>query len=247
MHPSQEQPGFDPTVFSVREREVVDLAVLGHTDEQIAHTLDITTSTVNSYWVRIRGKIGPLSRTEIVAKMLHAGYHEEHARMEAEIARLNSLLTKANTDLAGARSQLAATKGVEWHLLALHFASEALMVANGTGEVVYANLQAERLFGGDPGALVGRAVCDLTDVLQRDRRRELIEGFMRGETPPRLAMGVQEPRYAQLEEGDVFRVTVVLERFRTHSKTMAVITVKEFLGDVEEIVRSLRKPIALLS
>jgi DNA-binding CsgD family transcriptional regulator len=240
-----DQGEFDPASFSVREREVVDMVVLGHTDEQISQALDIPTSTVNSYWVRIRGKIGQLSRTEIVAKMLHAGYREERRVREAEIMRLTGLLGAANAALAGAEGQLAAAHGVDWHLLALHFASEALMIANGPGDILYANLQAERLFSCDPGALVGRAICELTVPQGREKRRARILQFMESDAPGRLALGVREPCFAHPESDDEFRITMVMKRFDIPSGPMAVVTVKEFLADAEEIIRSLRKPITL--
>ncbi|RYZ87846.1 MAG: LuxR family transcriptional regulator, partial [Proteobacteria bacterium] len=65
---------FRPDELSQREREVLDLAIDGHTDEQIAQSIGISVSTVNSYWVRIRAKVGPHSRTEIVSKMLRMGF-----------------------------------------------------------------------------------------------------------------------------------------------------------------------------
>ncbi|RYG21647.1 LuxR family transcriptional regulator [bacterium] len=245
MQFSQEHAEFFPNVLSIREREVVELAVTGHTDEQIAQALSITTSTVNSYWVRIRGKVGPLSRSEIVGKMIHAGYREERALREAEIARLSGLLRTVNARLAGVQRQLDASDGVDWHLLALHFASEALLVVKGEAEVVYANLQAERLFGCNPNALVGTSVCELTCADGRERRRTRIRDFMHEAAPGRIALGVREPCFAHPYEGEDFRVTMVFERFDTQEGNMAIVTVKEFLADVEEIVRSLRKPIAL--
>ncbi len=56
--------------LSARERQIVDLAAGGHTDAGIAHKLSISTPTVGTYWNRIRAKVGPYSRTEIVALTL---------------------------------------------------------------------------------------------------------------------------------------------------------------------------------
>ena len=54
--------------LSDREKQVLNLAAQGHTDEGIAHSLEISISTVRGYWLRIRSKIGGASRAELVGK-----------------------------------------------------------------------------------------------------------------------------------------------------------------------------------
>jgi DNA-binding CsgD family transcriptional regulator len=58
--------------LSGRELEVLTYAVRGFTDDMIARQLGIETGTVNSYWVRIRGKMGHYSRTELVARFVQS-------------------------------------------------------------------------------------------------------------------------------------------------------------------------------
>ncbi len=243
MITASESSDFRPELLSVREREVLDLAVEGRTDEQIAQALELSTSTVNSYWVRIRGKVGQLSRTEMVAHALHAGYRDAHARLQADVAALTRQLAEANLCRSRAESDLAAERGAAWHLLALHFVPEATMVATAPGDVVYANLQAERLFHADPGALVGRAVCELTVPEGREDKRQRIREFMEAEAPGRLAMGLDEPSYALAHDGSNFRATILVEGFPGPDGFMAVFTVREFLRDMDGVLRSLRKPL----
>lgn len=74
--------------LSSRELAVLQYAARGYTDEMIARELGIKSGTVNSYWVRIRGKQGHLSRTELVARFVQAGADDrlEVAMEEARLA-----------------------------------------------------------------------------------------------------------------------------------------------------------------
>ena len=58
--------------LSCREAEIVELSIQGLTNETIAHRLGISVGTVNTYWLRIRMKVGGLGRTDTVAKILAA-------------------------------------------------------------------------------------------------------------------------------------------------------------------------------
>ena len=56
--------------LSPREEEIVDLAIQGLTNDAIATQLDLSVGTVNTYWLRIRMKVGGLGRTDTVAKII---------------------------------------------------------------------------------------------------------------------------------------------------------------------------------
>jgi len=93
--------------LSARELAVLTFAVQGFTDDMIANELGIECGTVNSYWVRIRGKLGNLSRTELVARFVqrnadvqHAEYVAQTAVEEASLADENKkILEKANAEI----------------------------------------------------------------------------------------------------------------------------------------------------
>src|SRR5579862_4728500 len=53
--------------LSPREAAIIRMASEGHTDSSIAHLLEISEGTVGTYWGRIRTKMGPYSRPELVA------------------------------------------------------------------------------------------------------------------------------------------------------------------------------------
>lgn len=100
--------------LSTRELSVLKLATQGFTDDMIARELNIERGTVNSYWVRIRGKLGHLSRTELVARYVQsnadAGFAETTDRVNAEAAKRDSknkeLLDKANAEIDRLRNLL---------------------------------------------------------------------------------------------------------------------------------------------
>lgn len=56
--------------LSPREEQIVDLAIQGLTNEAIAIHLELSVGTVNTYWLRIRMKVGGSGRTDTVAKII---------------------------------------------------------------------------------------------------------------------------------------------------------------------------------
>lgn len=81
----------------------------------VARRLGIKSGTVNSYWVRIRGKMGNLSRSELVAKFVQKSADEKLAeyiaRSDAEavsVADTNQqILDLANAEIQRLRELLA--------------------------------------------------------------------------------------------------------------------------------------------
>ena len=59
-----------PPALSPREEEIVDLAIQGFTNDAIAARLSLSVGTVNTYWLRIRMKVGGMGRTDTVAKII---------------------------------------------------------------------------------------------------------------------------------------------------------------------------------
>lgn len=78
--------------LSARERSVLALSIRGYTDEQIAQQLSISAATVNSYWARIRGKIGQHSRIELVSIVLRHRAQQELGVLKANIRQLSDEL-----------------------------------------------------------------------------------------------------------------------------------------------------------
>ena len=147
----------DLSLLSEREREIVDLAIDGLTDQQIGNKLSITASTVNSYWVRIRGKLGHLSRTELVSKAVHQ-------MAAAERDSLKNLVK----DLEGQIAQLRST-GLNSRLGNLFRAfietiPEALVLFDANLRVIVCNEHFAQLFDLSPATVNGRQFSELFSV-----------------------------------------------------------------------------------
>ncbi|MEQ1823826.1 MAG: LuxR C-terminal-related transcriptional regulator [Fimbriimonadaceae bacterium] len=56
--------------LSPREEEIVQLCVDGLTNDAIAHRLNLSVGTVNTYWLRIKLKVGGSGRTDTVARII---------------------------------------------------------------------------------------------------------------------------------------------------------------------------------
>lgn len=56
--------------LSPREEEIVELCVEGLTNDAIAHRLGLSVGTVNTYWLRIKLKVGGLGRTDTVVRVI---------------------------------------------------------------------------------------------------------------------------------------------------------------------------------
>ncbi len=241
LQPGTENCAEALTLLSGREGEIVLLAVEGRTDEQIAQKLGITTSTVNSYWVRIRGKVGPLSRTELVGLVLRHEARKNNADMLAENAALLEECERVRVELAEANAELRAARNASWHLEALSRVPEAVLVCTTPGTVVYANPAARRLFDAGPQGLEGLPLDDL--VLDHDGAAEgLIGGLFDAGTPTRTSHGWDRPWYGLRRDGSNFRGVFKAERFGGSEGTMVVATVREIGTDVEALVASLRRP-----
>ncbi|WP_158409103.1 PAS domain-containing protein [Fimbriimonas ginsengisoli] len=63
--------------MSDRERTVLLLAAEGLTDKEIARHLELSQRTIGTYWERMRLKLGPFSRTQLVARFLRVESADE--------------------------------------------------------------------------------------------------------------------------------------------------------------------------
>ena len=75
--------------LSPREEEIVALCVEGLTNDAIAHRLDISVGTVNTYWLRIRLKVGGSGRTDTVVRIIKE--RAEKALRDANVERTSLL------------------------------------------------------------------------------------------------------------------------------------------------------------
>src|SRR5579871_4602637 len=124
--------------FSPRERQLLEFAAEGLTDTAIANRLGISEATVGTYWGRVRIKLGPYSRTELVAIVLRA---EREAAVEA-LRQENAGLVKRVQELVNANQTAMFQEFIE-------SAPDAMILVDDSGCIQHANKAACDLFGYD--------------------------------------------------------------------------------------------------
>ena len=93
--------------LSPREEEIVELCVEGLTNEQIANRLGLSIGTVNTYWLRIKFKVGGLGKTDTVVKIIKE--RAERALRDANTERkgLTDIVAERELNLLEYRAALA--------------------------------------------------------------------------------------------------------------------------------------------
>ena len=71
--------------LSPREEQIVELCVEGLTNDAIAAKLGLSVGTVNTYWLRIKLKVGGLGRTDTVVRVIKE--RAERALRDANVER----------------------------------------------------------------------------------------------------------------------------------------------------------------
>src|SRR6186997_438346 len=141
--------------LSPRETQLLLLSSEGQTDNSIALQLGISVATVNSYWVRIRSKLGAQSRTEAVAMALRGQAEINFKKLQAENERLAEELASSapaippnGVDAAGFRELLQA-------------APDGILIVGRSGKILACNPALSEMFGYGPAELIGQLVSRL--------------------------------------------------------------------------------------
>jgi PAS domain S-box-containing protein len=137
--------------LSAREGQLLELAAAGLTDTAIANKLGISEATVSTYWGRIRSKIGPFSRTELVAKTIRRKSQEVVSALREENHRLSQQL-KVEAGEAG---------GHNFYKQLIEHAADAILIVSKEGLIEMLNDTAADLFGWSPEELVGKHISTL--------------------------------------------------------------------------------------
>lgn len=93
--------------LSPREDEIVSLCVEGLTNEAIAHSLGISVGTVNTYWLRIKLKVGGLGRTDTVVRIIQQKAEDALRTANSERVRLEDMVRDKEHSILEARATLA--------------------------------------------------------------------------------------------------------------------------------------------
>lgn len=121
--------------LSPREEEIVELCVEGLTNDAIANRLGLSVGTVNTYWLRIKLKVGGSGRTDTVVKVIRERAEKalrdanvERAELASIVAEKQKGVLELNAALALLRLAMDQIKSTVWATdkdLAIH------IIANG--------------------------------------------------------------------------------------------------------------------
>ncbi|MET9579162.1 SpoIIE family protein phosphatase [Streptomyces sp. DT199] len=107
----------------------------------------------------------------------------------------------------------------------LESAPDATLITNGEGIVVMANPQVERLFGREPGDLVGSEVVSLVPAARRRRHCALLRAYLRLRDPKPAVL--DKDLYGARGDGSEFPVEVSVSSLQTEQETLVVLTVRD--------------------
>ena len=186
--------------LSPRERQVLHLAAEGHIDAALAKQLGISEATVETYWNRMRLKLGKLSRTEMVAVVLKA----------EQTAELNRLRKQNEALVNRLRAEIEAGDPLYRELL--ENAPDALLIVDQDGRITLANRVCEELFGYSEGELEGQDLAVLTPPKLRYRHRIHRDQYF--SSPTRREMGEHLQTPAVRKDGGEFLIRASLSAIK---------------------------------
>lgn len=93
--------------LSPREEEIVELCVEGLTNDAIAHRLNLSVGTVNTYWLRIKLKVGGSGRTDTVVRIIKERAEVALRAANVERADLVELIAEKEQGAIELRTTLA--------------------------------------------------------------------------------------------------------------------------------------------
>jgi len=213
---SQTENGRIPLKLSPREHQLVKFASEGLTDTAIAYRLGISEATVSTYWGRVRIKIGPFNRTELVSVYLRAVQEEALDAVREENAKvIDQLRTSASEQSA-------------LHQALIENAPDAIVIVSEEGVITSANKMAHELFGYAEGGLNGLPLINLIPQRLREvhqvHRREYVED------PRRRTMGEHLATPALRQDGTEFLVRAALSAISSSSGLLVTCVLRSVDG-----------------
>lgn len=205
--------------LSEREVQILRLAADGLTDQAIANTLGISVATVGTYWSRVRTKLGPHSRTELVANHLRSQASEVMSALRIE----NERLTEELDHHARAETQLNAA--LELFRAVIDNAPDAILVIDPEGEVRLANTQAATMFGYGMASLIGLHIRKLVPHRFHGRHNRLRKQYMAH--PEKRRMGEHSGTSAIRANGEEFAIAATLSAFETSEGTLVTCMIRD--------------------
>ena len=160
--------------LSQRELQLLVHASKGLTDQAIANELGISLATIATYWGRMRIKLGPLNRTELVARYLEYKSTEEIFQLLNEASML--------------RRQLETTKSEDSELiLALNKLPDSVVLVDDQANLIYVNEMFCRSTGYGPDDFVGENFKAFCPEGRFERLANWLKGILEDPTNPEFS------------------------------------------------------------
>jgi PAS domain S-box-containing protein len=205
--------------LSGREKSLIQLASAGATDTAIANKLGISEATVGTYWGRIRIKLGPFSRTELVAIVLRAEQEEAVSRLREENSNLvEELKAAAAHDHSDS----------ELYRRLIENAPDAMLLVTEDGAILSANDPAHELFGYEAGFMDGLDLLKLIPPSVRELHKVHRDGYVRD--PRRRTMGEHLQTPALKRSGEVFFIRASLSAIETSAGLLVMCALRRADG-----------------
>lgn len=205
------------------------LASEGLTDNGISQKLGISVATVNSYWVRIRSKLGAQSRTEAVAMALRAQAEVSLRKLQNENERLAMELAST----VPADSDGAVDAGMFRDLL--QAAADGILIVGRSGKIIACNPALAEMFGYRAEELVGQLVSKLVPDRFTEAHMDHLNEYFGAPSRRRMGHGLFTPALAK--DGREIAVSVTLGAHESAGGTYTVCMVR----DATPLLETLRK------
>lgn len=204
--------------LSDREKQLIELASQGFTDTAIGQQLGISEATVSTYWGRIRVKLGPFSRTELVALVLR----EESDRILEKLREENEALSRRLRLDTGDYND---GQNSNFYKDLLEVAADAMFLVNEQGVIENLNESAAELFGYAKDELLGgpisRLIPDRYRMVHDSHRNEYVE------KPEKRRMGEHRSTVALRKDGKEFSIAATLSAIKVESGISVLCIVRE--------------------
>lgn len=177
--------------LSQRELQLLVLASRGLTDQAIAIELGISLATIATYWGRIRIKLGPLNRTELVAKYLDVKAKEEIELLQNEVEVL--------------RAQLETSKREDSDLLlALNKIPRSIIILSSEAVIIYVNETTCKWLGYSPDEMMGHPMLEFYPEGRHEILQTWFDEFFAD--PDNSTIGVNRTAYVRHKDGSIVTI-----------------------------------------
>jgi PAS domain S-box-containing protein len=223
--------------LSQRETQLLLMAADGHTDYAISAKLGISVATVNSYWVRIRSKLGAQSRTEAVALALRTQSEASMRKLQAENERLADELANAHGISSDEGPNLATCHEM------IQAAADGIMIVSPGGRILACNPALAEMFGYQNSEIAGMDIAQLVPDRYHEAHRTNVEIFFESPSRRRMGHGLFTP--AIRKDGKEIAVSVTLGMGQDGTSDFTVCMVRDATLEQELIMKHAPDVLAL--